>query len=382
MNRNSILIQVNNMYTRYKMKRERKVEIDKIHEDRRIKIYDSITLSKQQTDEIDRFFLKNLGEKVGYEWHREYSAYTGNFDYRYFPEILYIPEFEKYMNPNMSYNTVFENKNILPIIARNIGIRTPVSVLSSRNGVFSFDNRSCERIREACVFLKQFDDDVLFAKPSVGSSSGRGCFKLKTNSYNIMELKALIEGLGPDFVIQKCLDCSQDIKRLNSNTVNTFRVITYRWKKKVYHMPIIMRIGRENAEVDNAHAGGMFIGVSDTGVLKKTAFTEFHSTFDIHPDSKEVFLGYQISNFDKVINTAHTMALQLPEVGVINWDFTIDSDEQPVLIEANIGGGSIWLTQMANGIGCFEDRTAEVLRWIRKMRHVSPDNYSKHMCGY
>ena len=43
------------------------------------------------------------------------------------------------------------------------------------------------------------------------------------------------------------------------------------------------------------------------------------------------------------------MAMQLPEIGVVNWDFTVDHNNNPVLIEANIGGGSIWLTQMANG---------------------------------
>ena len=75
------------------------------------------------------------------------------------------------------------------------------------------------------------------------------------------------------------------------------------------------------------------------------------------------------------------MAQSLPEIGVGNCDFTLDKNDNPVLIEANIDGGSIWLTQMASGVGCFGERTAEVMGWIRKMRKIKPTEYSAYVCG-
>ena len=150
--------------------------------------------------------------------------------------------------------------------------------------------------------------------------------------------------------------------------MNTFRVITYIWNGKVNWVPTIMRIGQGGSVVDNAHAGGMFIGISDDGVLKKTAFTEFRDTFDKHPDTGVIFEDYCISGFKKVLAAAQTMHARIPQVGVINWDFTLDENESPVLIEINSDlGGSIWMTQMANGVGPFGENLEDILCWIRKM---------------
>ena len=134
MNRTIVKDVIINAYSKYQMSRNRSVEIKKIHEPSRVKIYDSIKFSKDQEEEINSLFRENLGEVVSHEWHREYTAYTGNFDYRYFPEVLYIPEFEKYMNPNDAYNSVFENKNILPALASSCHVNMPETISSSRNG--------------------------------------------------------------------------------------------------------------------------------------------------------------------------------------------------------------------------------------------------------
>ena len=56
----------------------------------------------------------------------------------------------------------------------------------------------------------------------------------------------------------------------------------------------------------------------------------------------------------------------IPQIGVINWDLTIDRDEVPVLIEANLRAGSIWLFEMAWGCGPFGENTKEILQWMRE----------------
>ena len=40
-------------------------------------------------------------------------------------------------------------------------------------------------------------------------------------------------------------------------------------------MPLALRIGQGGSYLDNAHVGGMFIGVNDLGELNEEAFTEF-----------------------------------------------------------------------------------------------------------
>ena len=85
--------------------------------------------------------------------------------------------------------------------------------------------------------------------------------------------------------------------------MNTFRVITYILNNKI----VTLRIGSNGNSVDNAHSGGMFIHVVDTGndaVLDKCAFTEFKDVFEIHPITSIRFQNYRIFNFEKIIIAA------------------------------------------------------------------------------
>lgn len=133
-----------------------------------------------------------------------------------------------------------------------------------------------------------------------------------------------------------------------------------------------MRIGRGQSKVDNAHAGGMFIGVGDDGRLEPVAFTEFRNTFSIHPDTNIVFDGYQIHDFPKVLDAAESLHALLPEIGIYSWDFTLDKSGTPVLIEANTRKGSIWLNQKAWGKGVFGDDTEEILEFIKEKEKDMP----------
>ena len=179
-----------------------------------------------------------------------------------------------------------------------------------------------------------------------------------------------MDRLGNNFVVQEKLKCSESVSKLHPYSVNTFRIITYIWKNKVEFCPVIMRIGRHKSHLDNAHAGGIFIAVNQNGTLHNTAFSEFKEEYKEHPDTHVVFDGYQIKNFDKVLKAAIKMHSAIPQVGIVHWDFTINDKEDPVLIEANITGGSIWLIQMAWGCGPFGDNTKEILQWMREQKKL------------
>lgn len=75
------------------------------------------------------------------------------------------------------------------------------------------------------------------------------------------------------------------------------------------------------------------------------------------------------------------MCLMVPQVGSINWDFTIGADGSPIVIEANMEGGSIWLSEMAHGCSPFGERTSEVLRWINLMKCTPASQRYKYQFG-
>ena len=225
-----------------------------------------------------------------------------------------------------------------------------------------------------------------FAKPTVGTCSGEGCgsycFASGVDAATGVTAEELFELLGSDFTVQEVISCHSSVVKLHPESVNTLRIMTYRWQGELRSLPLLMRIGRGKSAVDNAHAGGMFIGISNEGLLAPSALTEFNDRFEKHPDTGVVFQGYKIAGVPGAIDAAKRMHSLMPQMGLISWDFTIGEDGAPIVIEANIRGGSIWLSQMANGIPGFGDATAEILQWLRFMNNLAPHERLKYKFGY
>ena len=96
---------------------------------------------------------------------------------------------------------------------------------------------------------------------------------------------------------------------------------------KIKVAPITMRIGQGGSVVDNAHAGGIFIGVSEDGKLLKEAFTEYQKRYTIHPDTGVVFEGYQIPCVPQIRQVAIKLHEQVPMFQFVSWDFTVDKED-------------------------------------------------------
>lgn len=359
-------------------------EIKKFKDPRRIKIWSKINLTEEQIKEIDKLYVENYGKKISYTWHRHFTAFTGYFDKNYFPEMLYVPKFENYMNPHKEYVNVFEDKNLLSCFASSVGVLTPKTYFSCVMGLYRDGDNNI--VKKENIFEKLQNIGEAFIKPTVGTSSGVGCRLV--NIINGVDKETgesitdIIKALGNNFIIQEKLICHEAIRKLNPSSVNTFRVITYRWQDEIYNMPVLMRIGQGGKNVDNAHAGGMFIAVDEDGTLHKTAFTEFKKEFNKHPDTDIVFENYKIPNIDKIIEAAKKMHILLCQNGSYNWDFTLNTKGEPVLIEANISCGSVWLPQMAHGKGPFGEKTPEILKWIRELEKMKKSERDKYAYGY
>lgn len=358
-------------------------EKKKFRDKRRVEICNSTKLSQEQIDSVEKLYKNNYGKKIPLTWHKSYTAYTGRFDKYYFPEILYIPEFERYMNYNQSLANVLEDKNLLYIFAKASNVRMPRMYLSCQAGIYKDAENKVLDFEKACALISNIG--VCFAKPSIGTDSGRGCevycLVNGTDTKSGKTSDMILKDLGKNFTIQERLVCHESIRKIYEGSVNTFHIMTYRWKNQIIVAPIIMRIGRGGSYLDNAHAGGMFIALSDDGTLHKTAFTEFKEEFVEHPDSKLKFEGYRIPLLPNVVDAVKRMHYSLPAIGVINWDMTLDESGQPVLIEANVNGGSIWLFQMAHGCGVFGERTPEILRWLHKMNETKYSDRAQYYFG-
>lgn len=344
-----------------------KREIKKIRDERRQKIISQVSLTAEQEKDIDRFFLAHYGKKIPYDWHRLYTAFTGNFHTEYFPELLYIPALERKLNP-AAYVRAFGDKSMLPRLFSGIdGSRIPKVFVSNTSGAYSSAEDVFVSKEKACDLLYNAGEVVI--KPTVDSNSGKNVrfYRISGNhcedtNQNISEILDLYQ---KDFVVQEAVCQHKLLSDLFPNAVNTFRVMTYICDGNVEVCPMGLRIGQGESRVDNAHAGGMYVGV-DNGKLRKQAFTEFRTVYEKHPDTNAVFGGYEIPWYEKIHDVAKKMHMRIPRLGILSFDFAIDDSGTITIIEVNTCGQAVWFHQEANGEPVFGKHTADMLKLIAK----------------
>lgn len=325
----------------------------------------NIELNKEQIDNINSRW-KEYGYKIPLIWHRKYYGYSGKLDVDYFPEILYTTKLDGIMNPP-SYAKILTDKNLIQFLYRQAldscnFLKIPKIICGCSNGYYYIGNEPAtkfEVIKFMCAAKEEF-----IIKPSVGESSGIGVEKI-CFSDDYEENKKFLNLYSNNFLVQECIKQNESYALLHKESVNTIRIMTYKLDGKIKHCPIIMRIGVGKSHLDNAHAGGMYIAVSDEGYLADFALQNFHEKLYKHPDSQIVFKGYKIPHMDKMIAAAKLLHQCLPMIGIVNWDLALDSEDKVELIEGNLTCGGLWLFQNAWGKGAFGEDTNKVIDIIR-----------------
>lgn len=332
-------------------------------------LYKNIKWTKEQQKEFDEFWIKNYGKKISNRWHRLYEASNGVHKVDYLPEIIYSTKIEPKIN-NDAYSKVYADKNLNELFFNNRieNVRTPKSFLFNAHGFFYDSERRLISKEKAVEIFSNVGVAVL--KPTVDSSSGKNVAIVDmqdgVNTKNGLLAEEIINNYSKNFIVQEKILPSRELETLYPNSINTLRTISYVLDDKIEVAPISLRIGGGGGEVDNIHAGGMSIAVSNDGSLAKYAYRlgygDSFEKFEEHPDTKVVFDGYKLSFIDKLVSTAKRLHEMTANIGIISWDFTVDEDGNIVVIEANFTGQSVWFPQMLSGKSLFGQNTRKVLK--------------------
>lgn len=344
-----------------------------IHEIKNIikkrKLYKKVILTEKQKKEIDQLWIKNYGRKIPYYWHRLYQSYTGNFDPYYFPEYIYTLKVEPKCSKRHNRRS-FGDKNLLDILFENNStkVKTPRSYIKCISGCYYYSNREIISFNNVIDIIWNIGEVI--AKKTINSSSGRGVYLFNfiegIDAFTGKTVREILSMLGKDYVIQEKLKPHESYKAIYPHSINTIRVVTYILDDGVYCAPLIMRIGQGGSYLDNTHAGGMFIGIDDNGMLEEEAYTEYQKRFTEHPDTNFKFEGHKAFGVEKIICVAKSLHLYLPKFHLISWDFMIDENGDTVLIEVNLQSQTIWVQQMANGKSFFGLNTEKMIQYARK----------------
>lgn len=186
------------------------------------------------------------------------------------------------------------------------------------------------------------------------------------DSENELTEELLRKVMPSNFIIQECLQQSEFMARLCPTSVNTIRVAVYKSvvSNEVVVLNCILRIGNNGALVDNAHAGGCFIGVDSDGCLGKYLCNQYGERFTVFNGIDFAGGDFHIPRFDRVLEFSRNIGECVPHLRLLQLDVAIDKEDKPVLIEYNIHGFAPWVYQFAIG-PAFGGYTDEIIDYCR-----------------
>jgi len=151
---------------------------------------------------------------------------------------------------------------------------------------------------------------------------------------------------GPHIVEERVIQ-GKETAVLNSSSVNTVRVITLNTRNGIEVLYTFMKVGRNGSFVDNGGAGGILVGIDkNSGVMNTNGFDELNIQYEKHPDSGIVFKGFQMPEWNKMLEICKEMSSQISDVRMIGWDMAY-SNNGWLVIEGNgmsqlIGPQIVW----------------------------------------
>lgn len=183
------------------------------------------------------------------------------------------------------------------------------------------------------------------------------------NADNIDRIHETIGNIKGDLVVQKALQQCEELNRLNSSSVNTIRILTLMRKEKVTVYSSVLRMGINDAKVDNASSGGITCGINADGSLKDVAYSAKGIKYYEHPTTKVRFNTIKVPSFEKAIELVKSIHPRITHFRLVSWDMAIDQNKAPVLIEANLCYGELDFHQLNNG-PLFGGDTEEILEEV------------------
>ena len=212
-------------------------------------------------------------------------------------------------------------------------------------------------------------DGKMVIKPS-DSYGGKGFKILYVENGDLkwkgekIDIKKLFDSYGNDFIIQKYIKQHESFSALHPSSLNTIRIMTIRLDGKIHHLSSVMRMGRDDSEMDNVTQGGISIGVDTNGNLGRWADYNIIERYEKHPTTKVKFEGYRIHGSEKARKLALELHKRSPYFDILSWDTAIDEKGEAVMIEMNIKGQELNFHQAHNGpiFGHLTDKVIEEMK--------------------
>lgn len=190
------------------------------------------------------------------------------------------------------------------------------------------------------------------------SNSGKGVKIVDSiGSKNLCEsLKTEYKG---GFIAEELIAQSKALAQFHPQSVNTVRINTFNFGDTIEVKFPSMRMGRGEAVVDNANAGGICGGLDLNSGMLIAVGDELGNHYDVHPDTKIPFEGFTLPRWDEVCALSKEIAAEFSECKVIGFDFVL-TDNGWSLVEIN--AHPLLIFQIATQIGIMKEMESIIKR--------------------
>ena len=318
-------------------------------------------LSKDAKKKIDNYWSKYIHRPIGYSFFRSVVYFLGKEPhdlYLYVPRYIWYPYMYNVLNPP-SVTKAFSDKLLFPLLFPSV--KQPRIIIGYYNSSYITDNYSPLTEDQAIARVMDYGKPVII-KQSVDSMGGKGIEFL--DQYDSEILRKTFDSRKMNFLVQEIVEQSDDIAFYNPSSLNTIRLETLFFNGKCTVVFRMLRHGVQGMRLDNLSSGGIGVGIQDDGTLSFGCFDDVDGIIYTHYSGKK-YSECKIPNFSNLCDTACRLHYYVSQVGLIGWDFALDKNNDPVLIEANFFHPGI-NDQFLNQRPLFGDRTQEVIDYCFK----------------
>lgn len=305
-------------------------------------------------------------------YYRLFSHYIGQ-DINIIPEDICRNIVEPILSP-LRYVSYYSDKNIFDKL---FGYDVLPQTLFRKMHGFYYD-KEYKRIdiqtnEQLLNILNDADCGKIVIKPTVDSCSGDNVRLFERSdaqwfeigSGQALNLTYLNHYYGENIIVQECVEQSGSMSYFNNTSVNTLRLTVYRSVvTDECHVPsAILRIGKTGSLVDNAHAGGGFVGIKLDGTLCNKVLNQYGETTTTF-NGIDFTKVHKIPNWDKIVEFAKRIGRNVPHHRLLALDIMVDKVGNPRLIEFNCDAYSMWLFQFTVG-SAFGEYTDEIIEYCK-----------------
>ena len=274
-------------------------------------------------------YWKPFGRRPERFWFELAGSRDQKMDPRFIPSDLYYNELLPYIN-NLPFRWALEDKSYLD--QRFPDVKQPRTVCRRIAG--EYYNNTMEMIQEEeAVRLCREHDGEIFIKPSMYSGFGLGIQRFDPAGCTDAQIKGYFEATGSNCIVQKKIKQHASLAALNPNSVCTVRVLSLLAQGEV-HIPLTyLRVGAAGSS--HVEVGDEYnIEILPDGRLHPKAWYDGGYWIDAH---KEGLIDETtiIPGIDRICAEVRRLHPGIGHFKWIGWDFTLDEDGDPLLIEIN-----------------------------------------------